>query len=211
MKLKPIGMWRGKATIEISNLRLSTTYDEIKRGSRLIRTLVPQGWLSEDGKSIMWDVGKRTKGWFVTQMKTLRPSAEGTIKHGLKCESLPNPGPVAIAKVSDMKPGPEFSNKDKIEYELCNEFKSVGWPEKEAFAVTQGRQTRALFAYYYTLKNPVSVSFNIYSMARNFSPDSAKEMLTKCGIIAGVGDGYAQGYGTFKLKDFEAKEEELAI
>jgi hypothetical protein len=52
--------------LEIEKLALSVQYVERGKGSSKKRHLVPTGWLADDGKTILLDVGKRVKGWLKT-------------------------------------------------------------------------------------------------------------------------------------------------
>lgn len=202
-------VWNADVSLELRNLALAVQYDEEKRGGRTVRIFKPQEWL--DNGSIMLDVGKRLRGWFVQQAKTVKPSLADALRYGLKCDSLPEPGSIEVAKQEDIVSNSDFSEKDKLEYYLGDELEKVGYPFKEVFSVTERGARRSVFAFNYIIDKPIKVEAKIYSFARGFMPDSAKEMLENLGVIMGIGDRYAQGYGCFKLLDFKHEIKELNI
>lgn len=208
-KAKVNYIWEADVSLELRNMALAVQYDEVKRGGRLVRIFRPQDWY-KDG-TIMIDIGKRLRGWFLQQSKTIKPSLAETLKYGIKCDSVPAPGPVEVAKIKDITSNPLFLEKDKTEYYLGEELEKVGYPFKEVFTVPDGKKIRSVFAFHYTIDKSIRVKAKIHTFARGFLPESAKEMLEKVGGIIGIGDRYAQGYGCFKLVDFKSEIQELNI
>lgn len=202
-------VWDADVSLELRNMALAVQYDEVKRGGRTVRIFRPQDWYN-DG-NIMIDVGKRLRGWFIQQSRTVKPSLADALRYGLKCDSVPAPGSVEVAKTKDITPNSAFLEKDKTEYYLGEELEKVGYPFKEVFSVTEGGKMRSVFAFHYIIDKPIPVKAKIHSFARGFLPGSAEEMLKKIGVIIGLGDRYAQGYGCFKLIDFKSDVQELNI
>jgi len=202
-------VWNASVELELRNLALAVQYDEVKRGGRTVRIFKPQDWFV-DGYVGM-DVGKRLRGWFFQQAKTIKPSLGDALKYGLKCDSLPKPGFVKVAELTDIGSNSDFSEKDKLEYYLGDILEKVGYPFKEVFSVTERGARRSVFAFNYVIEKPIKVEAKISCFARGFMPDSAKEMLENLGMIMGIGDRYAQGFGCFKLLDFKSNIKELNI
>lgn len=203
-------VWNGEVTLELQNLNLAVSYDEVKRGGRTVRVFKPTDWLDEKG-NIIFDSGKRLKGWFIQQARTVKPSLADILRHGIKCNSIPTQGQVPVAKISDISPNKNFLEKDKLEYYLSPETEKIGYPFKEVFSVPDGSKKRSVFSFHYVINKPIIVKVKIHSFARGFLPETAKEMLNKLGPIMGLGDGYAQGYGCFEMKDFTFNIQELNI
>jgi hypothetical protein len=210
VKTKPTYVWSAEATLEMQNLNLAVTYDEMKRGGRTVRVFKPHDWMGNDG-DVLLDPGHRLKGWFKQQAKTIRPSLADCLQYGLKCKTLPKTGLMAVAKLSDIQSNDNFAEKDKTEYYLSPELEKVGYPFKEVFSFKDKGTTRSVFTFHYVIDKPITVKVQILSFARNFRPEGAEEMLKKLGSIMGIGDGYAQGYGCFELKNFKSNIEELNI
>ena len=202
-------VWNATCKLELRNLALSVGYDELKRGGRTVRVFKAQDWL--DDENIMIDVGKRLRGWFVQQARTVKPSLADALQYGLKCDSLPKPGLVQVATTKDITKNDDFPEKDKTEYYLSPELEKIGFPNKEVFAINEKGSKRSVFTFHYVIDKPIVVEAKIYSFARGFLPEGAKEMLDNLGAIMGIGDRYAQGFGVFKLLSFESQIKELNI
>lgn len=210
VKSKPTYVWKAEATLELQNTSLAVGYDEIKKGGRTIRLFKPHDWMGNNG-DVLLDPGHRLKGWFKQQAMTIKPSLAQTLQYGLKCDTMPTPGLMPIAKLKDITSNENFEEKDKTEYYLPPELEKIGYPFKEVFSVNEKGNKRSVFTFHYKLNKPMTVNIKIMSFARGFMPESAKEMLEKLGSIMGIGDGYAQGYGTFTLKKFTSDIQELNI
>lgn len=202
-------VWNADVEIELRDLCLSVTYDVEKRGSRSVRILKPTGWLK--GDEIYIDFGKRLKGWFKQQAKTIRPSLAESLRYGLTCDTLPQFGPVAVAKRKEIIVNKDFPEQDKTEYELGSDLSNIGYPFKEVFVTGEGAQRRSVFTFHYLIEKPIKAKIRIKNFSRGFMPESAKSMLTELGPIIGLGDGYSQGHGCFKLISFTFDIKELKI
>lgn len=210
VKTKPTYVWEADVELEMQNLNLAVTYDEVKRGGRTIRMLKPHEWMGENG-GVYFDPGHRLNGWLKQQALTIRPSLAQVLQYGVRCQTMPKAGLIQVASVKDISSNPNFSEKDKLEYYLSDNLKEIGYPYKEVFSIKERGTTRSVFTFHYVIEKPIEVKVKIRSFARNFMPESAEEMLKKLGSIMGIGDGYAQGFGCFALKSFKHSIDELNI
>jgi len=201
-------VWHAEAELEIERLALSVQYVEKGSGSRRKRYLTPTDWLAEDGETIIWNAGKRLKGWLKSVVATMKPSWRDKIQHGIVCKSLPNSGYVPIAKISDIAPSRNwhtFQHKD--EYNLNN----LPEPNVEVIVTERGG---SIFAMHYVLSKPVKVNVAIYGYAQGIDWRTVKEWMKTLGAIRGLGDMHAssEGYGTFKVLKFKLiSEKEIAF
>lgn len=210
VKVKPTYVWNADVKLKMQNMNLAVTYDEVKKGGRTVRIFKPHEWMGENG-NIMFDPGHRLKGWFKQQAKTIKPSLADALQYGLKCETLPKPGLTQVATVKDIKANTAFPEKDKTEYYLSDKLEKIGYPFKEVFSIKERGSNRSVFTFHYLIEKPIEVQVKIRSFARNFMPESAEEMLSKLGMIMGIGDGYAQNAGCFTLENFKHEIAELNI
>lgn len=201
-------VWEAEVALELRNLALAVKSEKGKSGSRDIYILSPQDWCN-NGK-VIFDVGKRLRGWFVQQGTTAKKSLGEALRYGIKCDSLPQPGFVPVAKLTDITTSPSFS-VDLDKYHLDDTLKKLGNPFIEAFSVREGTKIRPVFSFHYTIDKPIQVKAKIRSFASNFMPESAREMLENLGQIVGLGDRHSQGFGCFELKKFEHTIKELKL
>jgi hypothetical protein len=202
-KVQARKVWQAEVELEIERLALSVQYIEKGQGSRLKRYLVPTDWLDKDGETIVWDAGKRLKGWLKSVVATMKPTWKDRVQHGIVCKSLPNSGFIPIAKLSDIAPSRNwhsFQHKDM--YDLN------GLPEPNVEVITT-EKGGSIFSMYYVLSKPVKVKVAIYGFAQGITWQNVKEWMETLGQIRGLGDKHtsSEAYGTFKVLSFELKEE----
>jgi len=190
-----------KVELEVFKPALSVQYVEKGTGSSKKRHLVPTDWLDGNG-NIVWDVGKKVKGWLKEQVATMKSSWKERIQYGVVCKSLPEPGYVKIATIKDIAPPRNwhtFSNTDQ--YDLND------MPEPNVEVVKTDRGS--VFAFHYVLLNPITVKCLIYSFAYGVTPKVVEGWLRDLGEIKGIGDMHnsSAGYGCFTVKAFEVLED----
>lgn len=167
-------------------------------------------WMN-DGGEVVFDVGKRLRGWFKTTAKTVRPSLGDTLQYGLRCLTMPTIGTIAIAKTKELEGMKGEPDVDLAKGYRLPEKSGLPYPKKEAFVVGSGKEMRSVFSFHYVLPVEKELQVKIISFARNFTPEMAKWMLTKFGKVQGLGDRYAQGFGLFDLVEFEFETEEIPL
>lgn len=196
-------MWSAEVELEIERLALNVQYVEHGRGSAKKRCLVSTDWLDADGETILFDVGKRLKGWLKEQVATMKPSWRDKIQYGIVCKSLPKPGYTPIAKIKNIGPSKNWANfQHKEEYNLGN------LPEPNV-EVIQTEDGRSVFSLHYVLNRAIIVKAAIYCFAQGINSESVKEWLETLGQIKGLGDMHssASSYGTFTVKSFKVTQE----
>lgn len=200
-KVTARSMWHAEAELEIDRLALSVQYIEKGKGSKKKRYLVPTDWLDED--KIVFDAGKRLKGWLKEQVATMKSSWKDRIQYGVVCKSLPNAGYVPIAELKDIAP-----SRNWISFQHKDEYDFNGLPEPNVEVVITDRGT-SVFALHYVLNHPITVKVAIYSFAYGIRPENVEEWLTTLGKIKGLGDMHnsSAGYGCFEVKSFNIVEE----
>jgi hypothetical protein len=195
-------MWAAEVELEISRLALSVQYIEKGSGSRAKRVLVPTDWLNEKGE-IVFDIGKRLKGWLKEQVMTMKPTWRDKVQYGIVCKSQPNPGYVPIATLKDIEPSRNWGSfQHKDEYDLN------GLPEPNVETILT-RDGRSVFSFHYVLNKPITCKATIYCFAGGITPESVEEWLKTLGKFKGLGDLHntSAGYGTFEVKSFKLLEE----
>jgi hypothetical protein len=202
-QVTPGSKWHVEVELEVERLALSVQYVQKGQGSKVKRILVPTEWLDVDEKTIIWDAGKRLKGWLKEQVVTMKPSWRDRIQNGVVCLSLPTHGFNPIAKLEDIAPSRNwrtFSHRE--EYDL----NGLPEPNVEVIRNTEGK---TIFAFHYVLSKPVTVKVAIYSIAGGVRPESVEGWLREIGPMKGLGDMHTSstGYGLFTLKSFKVAEE----
>jgi|GEM_PF-3348476 len=167
-------------------------------------------WLNGDNE-VIFDVGKRLRGWMKTTAKTVRPSLGDVMQYGLRCLSVPTIGSMEIAGTNELKGMKGEPDADLAKGYRLPEGSDLPYPKKEAFVVGSGRDMRSVFSFHYVLPVEKELQVKIVSFARNFTPEMARWMLGKFGKVQGIGDRYAQGFGLFDLVDFEFETEEIPL
>ena len=193
--------WKAEVELEIERLALSVQYVERGAGSKAKRVLVPTDWLDEDGK-IVFDVGKRLKGWLKEVVATMKPTWKDRIQYGVVCKSLPTPGYVPIATLKDVLPSRNWKSfAHQAAYDLS------GLPEPNVEMILTEKGT-SVFAMHYVLSRPITGKCAIYGFAQGVTPEICEEWLNELGEVRGLGDKHSssESYGTFKLKEFKIIE-----
>lgn len=168
-------------------------------------------WMN--GDNIYLDVGKRLRGWFKQQAKTVRPSLADSLQYGLRCLSKPNPGFIKVGSVGELEGMSSEPDEDLARnYRLPESMNgNLPYPVKDTFVTGTGKDMRSVFSFMYILPKPVELEVRLISFARNFTPEMAKWMLEKLGRVQGIGDKFSQGYGIFELVEFNSNSEEIPI
>lgn len=195
--------WRADVELEIERLALSVQYIEKGKGSSKKRFLVPTDWLEKDGKTVVFDVGKRLKGWLKDVVATMKSTWKDRIQYGVVCKSLPQAGYVPIASLDDIAPS---RNWDSFQHKVDYDLNKLPKPNVEVIITERGT---SIFALHYVLNKPVTVKASIYCFAYGIEPESVKTWLKEMGPIKGLGDMHSSsaGYGCFKVKSFKVVEE----
>lgn len=194
--------WCAEVELEIERLALSVQYVVKGSGSSSKRQLVPTGWLADDGKTIVWDVGKRLKGWMKDVVVTMKSSWKDKIQYGIVCKSLPQAGYIPIANIEDIQPSRNWDSfQKKDDYSLG----SLPKPNEEMVMNERGEQ---IFAFHYVLNKNISTKALIHCFAP-IEPEVVKMWLKEIGPIKGLGDLHSssEGYGCFSLKSFKIIEQ----
>jgi len=201
-KVESRDVWKAKAKLRLHRVAFSMQYKEIGRGTVKKRHVLPTGWLDQDGKTILFDVGKRLKGWLKEQMMTVTPSLVPRIQYGVMCKSLPQAGMVPVATVEDVAPSRSWGSfKDADNYELN------GMPEPEAeFLIS--KDGRSVSCLYYILKKPIEVEVEIQCFASGVRSEAVKNWMETLGTAKGLGDKHnvSEGFGTFDVLNYEVTE-----
>lgn len=174
-------------------------------GARTIRKFRPE--FIKDGQ-VVFDAGKKFRGWIKEQARTIKPSAYEAIQYGFKSFSLPQAGEVPIAKAEEIVGADDFPEKFKDSYELA---KDMPYPFMETIMIKEAKTTRSTFAFHYLLPKAVKVKIKIFCFARNVSPEVVQDMMEKLGPYTGLGDRHSQGQGTFKLVSFTSTIGQLKL
>ena len=195
-------MWCAEVDLVIHRIALSAQYIEKGKGSTIKRFLVATDWLDTDKRTVMFDVGKRLKGWLKEQVMTMKPSLRDRIQYGVICKSLPETGFNPIATIDDFMPSRNWESfKGYDQYDL----NGLPAPNVECIQTQKGM---SIFAMHYVIKKDVEVKARIYCFAQ--IPVSAMESWLKTlGQVKGLGDKHnsSEGYGCFDVKDFHQVSE----
>jgi len=190
MKSKPIYFWKAEVEIETQNIGIKINTFRGKEGKRDIDIIdkIHQPWINNN--TITLDIGKRLKGWFKECEKSTR---DLQLQYGI---SISGETLIPIGKLKGI------SYNVEPERIVIND--NLPFPIQEKFIGDGGRY---IVSFYYEIQEPILHKITIFSMARKFPHEVAKEMLELMGNIVGVGDGHgARGTGKFKLLKFELKE-----
>lgn len=204
MKLEKSHYWKAIVEIEASNIAFSTVVGIHRKGMRIDYTEVAkeQSWLR--GWDIVFDVGKRLKGWIKEQAKTMKPSLADKLRYSLSGNSIDGDktvfGFIKIAKLDELvgllvSDGQEECKKpDKFKF----------YPYRNVFV---GENKKYVNSYYYLLPKPVKLKAELFCWTKDFTHADCKSMLEIFGTGMGIGDQHSQGYGKFKLIDFKVTQE----
>lgn len=192
--------WEAVAELEIENIAFTVPYDETGKGSRKIRTFRPD-FLDKDGK-VMFDVGRKLRGWMKQTVGTIKPSAGDVIRYGFKAYSFPDGGGVPIANKGELigASDDDFPESFKKDY---NSPSGLPFPCRETIVVKEAGKTRSTFSFHYVLPKKVRVKVKMFCFGRNITADGVRDLMTKLGEFTGLGDMSSQGYGHFKVLKFD--------
>lgn len=204
VKLEKSHYWKAKIELEVQNLAFSSVINKTRKGMRIdsLELSPHQSWIKND--DIIFDIGKRVKGWIKEQIKTIKPSLAEKLKYSFTGNSILNNnvvfGHIPIAKINQLS-GLEVP-EDDILFKLPATFKL--YPFRNVFV---GENKNYVNQYYYLLETPIKLSTEVFCWTKDFTPDDFKNMLAVFGAGMGIGDLHSQGYGKFKLISFEKTEE----
>lgn len=204
-KLEKSHYWKAVAEIQATNIAFSTYISVHRKGMRVdsVELVSSQSWLKDT--DIMFDVGKRMKGWIKEQVKTMKPSLGDKLRFSLAANSISLENKVIFGqvKIGDIK---ELSGLSKAPTE--EEFKKpdmfTTYPFKNVFV---GENKRYVNSYYYILPKDVKLKAELFCWTKDFTPKDCKAMLETFGSGIGIGDLHTQGYGKFQLLNFEVISE----
>ena len=214
-KIEKRDVWRAEVTLELSRIAFAAQYEERGKGSERKRYIIPTNWLADDGKTLLFDVGKRLKGWIKEVVLTTKPSLAKKIQYGLFAKSLPKPGlnPLQLvengkyATLDDIAPSKTWKNfQYKDLYELGS------FPEPEVEHLISGTTGTSIFRQFYVLEKNVIAKANIFCLAQ-ISPNVIESWLREIGEYKGLGDCHSapECYGTFTVRDFHTIEEKKIV
>lgn len=198
-KAEPRQIWEADATMHVEKLAFSVQYIEHGKGSQSKRYITPLDWLDLDKKSIVFDTGKRLKGWLKQQAYSLGgDTRRDAVSYGVVCKSLPEPGYVKIGELSDIAQSRTWDS-----FQKKDDYNLNGFPAPEVAAMLS-KEGRSIFAMWYIIQKPIDLSAKIFSFGRGLRPDLIKNWLETVGIN-GLGDKHnaSEGYGSFTLKDWK--------
>lgn len=216
VKVEKRDVWKAEVELEVERLAFACQYEERGKGTAKKRYVIPTNWLDEDDKTLLFDAGKRLKGWVKEVVLTTKPSMVKKIQYGLFIKSQPNPGmnslPLVedkekLATLEDIAPSKTWSRfQHRDMYEL--EYNSIKLPEPEVDHLISGTTGMSIFRLFYILKKTVRVNVNIFCFVQ-LSPDALKEWMTDIGAYKGIGDCHSapEGYGLFTVRKFDVVEE----
>lgn len=200
----PVFFWEADVVIETTNLAFSPQTIDEGRGA-LAKRVFTASWLT-DGK-VWFNPSKRLSGWLKAQLPLARSSYANQIA-AVKVFPADNDGEfVSVANVDELIGGKTPLDRA---YQLPDGLPLPFWTYIQV-PQERGTGTRTAPTYWYELNKPVKHSVRILSFARGISPDIVKEALDKLGRATGIGDKHAVGKGRFKLVEFRAKQEKLAL
>jgi len=204
MKLEKSHYWKALVEIEASNIAFSTAIVVHRKGMRIdsIEVATHQSWLKDN--NILFDSGKRMKGWIKEQIKTMKPSLADKLRYSLSGNSIDGKntifGHVPIATLDDIEGLQEFEGD--VECKKPDTFKM--YPFKNTFV---GENKQYVNNYYYLLPKNVHLKAEIFCWTKDFSHKDGKAILETFGSGMGIGDMHSQGFGKFKLLNFNVIQE----
>lgn len=205
---EPTNYWKAHVTLEtISPLGFSAVIDEYKDpelGKKVKEVRIEH--FSNDG-NVIFDVGKRLKGWLRQSLATVRGETSVVVKrsqHGLWCKSLPTVGFVEIGGLSELV---GLKRPDGVTRDLKLPEGLETYPFHDYGLADGGK--RSFTAYFYHLPPPRTLQAEVVSFVKGIDHKFIqKKILKLIGQHAGIGDRHSQaGMGLFELKTWELKEE----
>ena len=191
MKLEKSHYWKALVEIEASNIAFSTAIIVHRKGMRIdsIEVASHQSWLNDN--NILFDNGKRMKGWVKEQVKTMKPSLSDKLRYSLSGNSI-NGGNLVFGRVPVAD----------VECKKPDKFKT--FPFKNTFV---GENKQYVNNYYYLLPKEIHLKAELFCWTKDFSHKDCKAILETFGSGMGVGDMHSQGFGKFKLLNFNVIQE----
>lgn len=210
-KIEARSTWKAKLELEIERIAFSSQYIERGKGTEKKRHVLPTGWLADDNKTLLWDCGKRLKGWIGEVALTVKPSLKDKIRFGMFIHSLSKTGLNELklkdgggtATIKDFAPSHSWK-----EFTLTDLYETNHLPEPEISHLLSGTTGQSIFALYYVLGKPVITEVEIFSFAQ-IPAEAVRSWLEMMGEYKGLGDLHnaPEGYGTFSVKKFDVIEE----
>jgi hypothetical protein len=204
MKLEKSHYWKASVEIEASNIAFATAVIVHRKGMRIdsIEIAEHQSWLKDS--NILFDSGKRIKGWIKEQVKTMKPSLADKLRYSLSGNSINDNniifGHVPIGTLDDIGGLQEFESD--VECKKPDKFET--YPFKNTFV---GENKQYVNNYYYTLPKQAHLKSEIFCWTKDFSHKDCKTILETFGSGMGIGDMHSQGFGKFKLLNFNVIQE----
>lgn len=80
--------WKALVEIEANNIAFATAITVHRKGMRIesLEVANHQSWLN--GSDVLFDAGKRLKGWIKEQAKTMKPSLADKLRYSLSGNSV---------------------------------------------------------------------------------------------------------------------------
>ncbi len=200
MKLEKSHYWKAVVEIEANNIAFSTVVNTHRKGMRVDHTELAkdQSWLDND--KVVFDIGKRLKGWVKEQARTMKPSLADKLRYSLAGNSMINDeivfGPIIIGTIDELS-GLTESEGD-VECKKPDKFKL--YPFRNVFV---GENKNYVNSYHYTLPKKVRLKAELFCWTKDFNPTDCKQMFEVFGSGMGLGDQHSQGFGKFKLIEFK--------
>lgn len=200
----PVFFWEAEVEVETQNLAFSPQTTDQGRGA-LAKRVFSADWL-RDGK-VWFNPSKRLSGWLKSQLPLARSSYANQIA-AVKVFPANNDGEfVPVADARELIGGQTPLDRA---YELPEGLPLPFWTYIQV-PQERGTGTRTAPTYWYELHKPVKHQVRIMSFARGITPDIVREALDKLGKATGIGDKHSVGKGRFRLVNFKAKQEKLAL
>jgi len=200
VKLDKSHYWKANVKVKAKNIAFTATQKIHRKGMRIdkIEIVKEQSWLNEN--NIIFDVGKRIKGWTKEQARTMKPSLADKLRYSFSGNSIPTYGYIPISTVdrlsglSEPIADIEFTKSDILPV----------YPFKNVFVGENGNYVNQ---YYYTVPDELELQCEVFCWTKDFAPTDCKAMLDTFGTGMGLGDLHSQGFGKFTLSSFEITEE----
>jgi hypothetical protein len=199
-KAEPSILWYANVELEVYDLGFAVEYDEQKIANRNVRVFRPS-WL--DGNNVMWDTGKRVRGWIKEQVKNIRPSYVDLIQHGIIVKSLPKEGLIKAGEKKDIvgdKDLKTFPLKEKENYLPPD---GMDYPFMDTVVTESGS---SVFSFYYRLPKAFKTGCEIFCNITKITPEGIENLMRELGPIYGIGD---RRLGHFKVLKFDVTKKPL--
>lgn len=204
MKLEKSHYWKASVEIKANNIAFATVVNVHRKGNRIDYTEIAkdQSWLKDN--NVLFDTGKRLKGWIKEQARTMKPSLADKLRYSLSGNSIDSDkisfGYIKIATLDDLDGLTESDGQEECKKPDKYKF----YPYRNVFV---GENKKYVNSYYYLLPKSVTLKGEIFCWTKDFTPKDCEAMLKTFGTGMGIGDHHSQGFGKFELVKFEVKEE----